>query len=237
MNATMTPKANLPVNTDTAQLQYRFRPYDSQIVPEIAVSQRAVKCLYKENMKTKEKAGENSYIAIPTAHVTEKVVIENVIKLAPYVVQFLQSVEDGIIKTAHKTGSLGFTDSYFSLDKLLEVLDESGQGNRLNAEKIGDWFKAEMRDKLVEAFAAKLGVGDEPTEQELDKLASITTAYQSKFASLASGKTHYRAEECVILQKALEVTGANEGAIGEKFYNRLEKMKEQVSNNALMDLL
>jgi hypothetical protein len=231
--------ANATTNTDTAMLTYKFGAYDSQLPIACPENQRIVKCLYKENPKTKKKAGENSYICIPTAHMAEKVVIENAAKLAPYVVNFLQATEDSIIKEAHKTGSLGFTDVYFSLDKVLAYLDEAGQGSRLNKEKIEDWFKASMRDKLIEAFAAKLGVNaEEPTAEELEKLATITNAYQAKFASLASGKTFYRPEECELLQKALEVTQVAIGnSIGEQFYSRLDKMKEKPESNDLLSLL
>lgn len=213
------------MNTDTNVLTFKFRPYDSQLPIEVATEQRTVKCLYKET-KDGKKAGENSYINIPTNHISEKVVIDRIQELAPYVVNFLQSEEDKLVKDAHKAGSLGFGTSWFSLEKVLEALDEAGQGNRLNAEKIEQWFTADMQDSLAVAFMEKLGMSDEPTQEELEKLVLITTAYKDKFKSLASGKTWYKPEECKLLQRALEVTGAKSSTIGERFYARLGKMQE-----------
>jgi len=224
------------MNTNV-EVTYKFRPYDPQLPIEAMKGNRVVKCLYKENTATGKKAGENSYIQIPTAHISESVVIEQIQELAPYVVAFLQDAEDKVIKEAHKNKSIGFGASYFSLDKILAYLDEQGQGNRLNKERIEQWFKEEMRDNLIAAFAAKMGISETPSEEELDKLAACTTAYQNKFTALAGGKTLYREEECELLQKALNVTEAKKSPIGERFYARLEKMKQVSNGSDLLDLL
>ena len=215
---------------------YTFKAYDSQLAIPAKEGERVVKCLYKTNLKTGKIAGENSYIVVPEKHLDESVVIENAAMLAPYISAYLQSVEDGIIKEHHKNGGKGFSDSFLSLAKILESLDDAGQGNRLNKEKIETWFNAEMKDSLLVAFADKMGVGEVPTESELAKLEQVTSVYKAKFESLASGKTHYRKEEAELMQKALEVTEVLDTNIGARFYGRLEKMKEATSNDLLMSL-
>jgi len=195
-----------------------------------------VKCLYKTNTKTGKAAGENSYILVPDSHLAESVIVENAEKLAPYVAAFLQGVEDGIVKEHHKNGGKGFSDSFLSLDKILAVLDAQGQGNRLNKEKIEAWFNSEMLEALTVAFADKMGVSDTPTDAEMEKIRNVTDVYKGKYASLASGKTHYKKEEVEMLQKALEVTDAVATPIGERFYGRLEGMLSATVNDVMMGL-
>ena len=224
------------VTTDLNAVARKFSAYDAQLAIPVPDGERLVKCLYKVNPKTKKAAGENSYILVSESHLAESVVVENAAKLAPYVSAFLQSVEDKIIKDAHVKGSLGFSDKFLSLDKILASLDEAGQGNRLNKEKIEAWFNSDMQEPLIAAFAEKMGVSEVPTPEELEKLAEITGVYKAKFASLASGKTAYRKEEAELLQKALDVTEAGKTPIGEKFYNRLESMKTATSQELLLSL-
>lgn len=227
--------------TTKVETTYTFRAYDPQlpIVPEAGL--RTVKCLYKETKdkvtgKTK-KAGENAYIKIPTAHISADVVKKELETLTPYFVAYLQAEEDKIIKEAHKTGSIGFGDSYFSLAKIVEFIEAETQGARLNSEAIVNWFEEEVEELLVVAFAEKLGINAaQPTDAELSKLQAIAGAYKSKFGSLASGKTHYRKEEAELMQKALEVTGAKNGLLGSKFWTRLEGMKTATNDDLLLAL-
>ena len=223
---------------DTTQELHTFKPYDPQLPIKVEAGTRLVKCLYKLNKKTQTVAGENSYILVPESHLSEQVMVENAAMLAPYVAAYFQSVEDGMIKEYHKKAGKGFSDSFLSLAKILESLDNAGQGDRLNKEKIEAWFNSDMQEGLVEAFAAKMNIGtdSEPSELELEKLAAITGVYRAKFASLASGKTAYRKEEAEQLQKALEVTRNVDSVLGARFYGRLEKMKTATAENLLMSL-
>jgi len=229
---------------DTATLEtpvvpalHTFKPYTSELPVTIPEGMRQVKCLYKTNKKTGQVAGENSYILVPEAHLSEEVMVEQAAMLAPYVAAYFQSVEDTLVKEAHKNASKGFSDSWLSLQKILDHLEAAGQSNRLNKEKIEAWFGSEVQAPLEAAFASRMGVESATaTPEELEKLAQVTGVYRAKFASLASGKTMYRKEDAESLQKALEVTGATESLIGERFYLRLEGMKTATSNDLLESL-
>ncbi len=215
-----------------------FKAYTSELPVTIPEGERMIKCLYRTDKKTGKAAGDNSYILVSESHLSEDVMIENAVKLAPYVAAYFQGVEDDVVKEHHKKAGKGFSDSFLSLSKILETLDSRGQSNRLNKEKIEAWFGSTMQEKLVSAFADRMGMdsSEEPTAEELEKLAVVTGAYRAKFASLASGKTSYRKEEAEALQKALDTTGAVESAIGARFYERLEAMKSVSSNDLLMAL-
>ena len=233
---------NIQSNDTLAQeqeLPFTFRAYDSQLPIAVPEGMRVVKCLYKvakTGSNAGKAAGENSYILVSQKHLAEEVITQKIVKLAPYVAAFLQAEEDKVIKEFHKNGGKGFGESWLSLSKILEALDTSGQSSRLNKEKIETWFTAEMQEALVAAFAEKLGVSEVPTEAELEKLAQITSVYKGKFTSLASGKTMYREEEATLMQKALEVTGADQSVIGSRFNDRLERMKVATPDDLLLSL-
>lgn len=225
----------------TQETTYTFKAYDAQLPIVVEEGTRVVKCLYKET-KDKvtgkvKKAGENSYIKVPVKHISVELVEKEIKTLAPIFVQYLQAEEDKIIKEAHKGGSIGFGDSFFSLSKVIEAIEAEAQGNRLTTEAVHVWFGEEVEELLLVAVAEKLGIDSlKPTDAELAKLQLIADAYKAKFGSLASGKTHYRKEEAELLQKALEVTGAKEGLLGQKFYSRLEGMKNTTTDDLLLSL-
>ena len=210
----------------TAEL-YQFRPYDSQLPIEVPEGQRLVKCLYKKPKGTTKSPRPNEYVLVPTGHLSESILLENSERLLPYVAAFLREEEDKLIKDAHKKHSKGFGASWFSLDKILAALDEAGKSGRLRKEDIENWFMQHMQEPLEVAFAEKLGLTEESSEEELLKIEAIVETYKARLASLASGKVWYKEADKEALLRALEVTGAAATEIGTKLQRRLEGMKEQ----------
>ena len=215
-----------------------FVPYDSALgYPELD-GFRNVKCLYKvakTGANAGKAAGTNSVIRIADG-ITEAVVQERVQELAPYIVGYLQEQENALVKKLHVAGMTVLSPKQYGLDAVIAALEESGASNRLNKEKIEDWFTASMLDALIVAFSDKMGVSETPSDAELEKLDSIINVYKSKFGSLASGKTHYRVEEAEMLLKALEITGGGDTIIGGKFVLRLERMKGSTPDDLLLSL-
>lgn len=227
------------IETNSTDGLHTYRAYDPQLAVPTKEGERVVKCLYKTpktGANAGKAAGVNSYVVVPESHLDEKVMIEQVALLAPYMSAYFQSVEDGLVKEHHKSGGKGFSSTWLSLAKILESLDEAGQGNRLNKEKIGNWFGNEVQDMLQAAFADKLGISEAPSEAEMERLQQVTDVYKAKFESLASGKTMYKKEEAEQMQKALEVAEALDSSIGARFYGRLERMKSATSNELMMAL-
>lgn len=205
-----------------------FYPYDSALASTYAEPDgtRLVKALYKANSDGK-KVAENSYTLVPTAHITEEIVIERAADLAPYVVTFLQEWEDKAIKEQHKAGATRIFTEYLTLDKVIAALEEAEAGARLNAEKIGAWFTEHLQDSLLLAFMDKLGITGEPTEQEADKLAAILDAYKKRFESLAGGKTVIKEQDCKAMILCIQVAEADNTVLGRKFIARLESMSKK----------
>lgn len=211
-----------------------FKPYDALNVPAEIEGTRIVKCLYKADKDGKKKR-DNVYVRVPTAHITEDVVSDNVDKLAEYVVTFLQEIEDKGIKKAHATDQTQIYTDYLSLEKVIEALEESEAGARLNGEKIKVWFAENLEETLSLVVMDKLGIVDTPTEEQASKVLAIVDAYRTKFASLASGKTMFKEADRLALIKAIGICEAGETLLGRKFITRLEGMTEK-EKDALLAL-
>ncbi len=216
-----------------------FKAYDSQLPVAELAGTRIVKCLYQERTSGKYKGtkiAENSYTRIPTTHLTEEVVIERIAELAPYVLLYLQGIEDSIIKKYHAAGGTQVYIAGLSLDSLIEHLEESSAGSRLNKEKIGAWFDDCLADSLTVLFAAHLNITEDSTEGELQKLETVLAAYKAKFESLASGKVYLKEPDCQAMIKVIDASeDAASSAIGKRFKLRLTKMNE-VKEDLLLSL-
>lgn len=205
-----------------------WKEYDSQLaIPEVAGT-RIVKALYQVSPKTGKKARENSYVRIPTVHLTEDMIVARVAELSPYFLGFLQGVEDTVLKNAHKEGALNVFAPSLTIDALIEHLEASEAGQRLNKEKIGAWFDASISSYLLVAFMAKMGVSEETIQPEqAARLEQVLGAYKAKFESLAGGKAAIKEEDALsmvgVIEKAAEEAGAST-AIGTRFIARLKAM-------------
>jgi len=207
-----------------------FRAYSGQLdIPEIEGT-RIVKCLYKG-----ERQNKNSYVRIPCKHLTEELIVGRINELSPYVLTWLQSLEDAAIKELHKNDVLNVYCESLSLDKIIEKLEESELGARLNAAKIESWFAAALEPQLAEAFATRLGLNEDSSEAELQKLENVLAAYKGKFVSLASGKTFIKQEDCNAMIRCIETCGAADSLLGKRFIARLNNMQTK-ENDLLLAL-
>ena len=236
MNNITSNSTNL--NTDISEngLTY-FKAYDSQLaIPEVAGS-RVVKCLYKTDTKTGKKAGTNSYIRIPTSHLSEQLIADKIAELAPHVLSFLRLEEDKSIKELHKKGTLNIHIAALSLDKIIESLEESSVSGRMTSADIEKWFDDYLVSNLADLFATKMNINAEvASELELEKLHMILDAYKKKFASLASPKASFIPDDCSALIKVIRtVFTEGENIIGNRFIARLEKIAAK-GNDTLMSL-
>jgi len=206
-----------------------FYPYDSALASTYPEPEgtRLVKAMYKAD-KDGNKVADNSYCLVPD-HITEDLVVERAVELAPYVVSMLQEWEDRGIKAMHRDGAVRIYTEYLTLDKVIAALEEAEQGARLNAERIGKWFVEELQDMLVVQFAQKLGVaeGADPTEEQAAKLVAVIAAYKGKFESLAGGKTVIKEQDCIAMIRCIELAEAGSTMLGRKFIVRLQNMSQK----------
>lgn len=202
-----------------------FKAYDSQLSIATITGTRIIKCLYQASPKTGKKAQENAYVRVPTHHLTEEHILASIAELTPYVLTWLQGLEDIAIKDIHKKGGLSVFPASLSLDKIISALEESSEGARLNKEKIEAWFTDMLEEELTEQFALKMKLNEDSTTEELAKLQLVLDAYKSKFASLAGGKTYIKPEDCTALIGVIAaVPAASTSLLGIRFTTRLGKM-------------
>jgi len=232
----MTTPLNLGV-TLQANDTNTFRPYDSALPVPVLKGYRNVKLLYKAHPKTKVKVADNSYIRV-NDHITKQLIQDNIQALAPYIVGYLQAEEDKLIKSYHIAGASTVQEADLNLSKIVDALEASTVSQRLNKEKIEDWFKAELQDALMIALANKTGISlEEPTEEEIMKLDTVLTAYRNKYSSMAGGKTYYKKEEAQMLLQALCTSeSASQSFIGVKLKSRLDSMMNDTPDTLLMSL-
>lgn len=224
----MTSLTNLPT-LDSVQAAISssatFKPYSAQLdIPQEA-GNRVVKCLYQVNKKTGKKVRENSYIRIPVSHLTEEHIVDRITELTPYVLGYLQGIEDEIVKESHKGGATSIFVAGLSIDKILERLEASEVGARLNKEKIEVWYDSYLKESLMVLFAEKLGIDDQSGAEVYAKLELILGAYKAKFGSLASPKTSYNESDIAAMLGVISsVDAAKESLIGKRFTKRLKGM-------------
>lgn len=209
-----------------------FKAYDSQLSIAEVKHTRIVKCLYKATKDSKtgelvESKNANSYVRIPTKHLTEEHIIAEIKNLAPHVLTWLQSLEDGMIKDAHKAGQLKIYPQTLSLGKLIEKLEEENTSARLTKEKIEAWFDEVILEVLSVKFADKMGLNESSSDEELNKLEAILNAYKAKFSSLAGGKTFIKEADCLAMIGVIKNCEADETALGSRFIARLEGMNKK----------
>ena len=205
-----------------------FEGYNSAVPPAEPKDMRIVKCLYQVSPKTGKPAGENSYLAIPD-YINEQVIEDNIKELAPYLIGFLQGIEDKSIKEQHKNGVKRISASSFTLEKIIASLEASGAGSRLNKETINTWFDDTLANSLAKLFADKSGVAVETASaEELAKLQGITNTYKAKFGALAAPKPSMQKADITALMTVLDVTGAGEPLTGlsSRLYSKLDRMNQ-----------
>jgi len=208
--------------TDTAPAAtaYAFAAYDAQHSPAPATGNRISKCLYRSDSK---EALANSYIELP--ELAEAEVQEQLTVLMPHLISYLETVQDSIVKASHKSGYDAVQASAVALPAIIDKLESTGEG-RLNKEAVFAWFDSSMADMLMVAFADKMGISDQPTEAEEERLSATLNVYRVKYGALAGGKSVYMPEEAEKLVKAIEVAGAADTSLGARFVARLNKMQE-----------
>jgi hypothetical protein len=207
-----------------------FKPYDSQLPVSEIKGTRVVTCLYKAVKRDGvlvPSEFSNTYVRVPVSHLTEKLVIEQASELAPFVLAYLQGIEDAMIKDGHKSGLTRVYTDGLSIARLIEKLEESSNTGRLNKERIKQWFDAEVAEVLAVKFAAKMGLDENSSEAELSKLDAVLAAYSGKFESLAGGKAFIKEQDCLAMIGVIKTCQLEDDNLGSRFLVRLENMTKK----------
>lgn len=201
--------------------------------------QRLSKVTFKtSNDKSSEYYGvkrESKCVSLEPVSVQD--VVSNVTALAPAVVEFLQGVQDKIVRERVEAGALHVSVDEVSIAACVEWLETQDESGRLTKESVGTWFASEIEEGLALILADKLGVSEIPTAEQSAQVLRVVGSFKDKVSSLAGGKTSYEPKLCESLKKVLELAPAGD-ALAARFTGRLDKMiAASKSAEDLMNLL
>ena len=126
-----------------------------------------------------------------------------------YMEQCIADVQDKIVRKVTDSGRNIITDVDINMDAVASYLEATDDNiGRLSRDKIGQWFDAEALDTLTLAFANKMGVGNEPTAEQVTKLEQVTRQYRDCFGMLAGKSPSVAPKVGENLLKALDMIPA-----------------------------
>lgn len=164
-------------------------------------------------------------------------VIANVQILAPVIAEYLQTVQDKIVRERIDCGAASISVQEISIAACIEWLDSNNESGRITKDSVNQWFDTEISDNLAMVLAEKLGVSAVPTDAESKQVELVLSTFRDKISSLAGGKTSYEPKLCTSLLKVLELAPSGD-AMASRFVVRLNKMiADNSANSSLMDLL
>lgn len=185
--------------------------------------QRLATVTYKVDKKSNVKPA-SVCASIPV--LDEQEVMHNCDKFKDHIIALVERTQDKIIRSIHEAGKTQVQDSEISLDSVINFLNEESTGGRLNKAIVQEWFDSTVADPLAVALANKLGVSEQPTQEQSNKIEQLLLQFRDKFGALTAGATKYDPNTCEQLQKALSLVPEDELAI--KFNNKLDVMKKKV---------
>lgn len=210
-----------------------FQEYTSGIPLVDVTGFRAVTCQYKAQVDkvtkkvTKAAAHKNVYIYIPDT-ITPKNIEARLSELMPYMVSYFQEQERQLVRKAHMGKSVFLADNALGLNAVIEALEASGEGTRLNKVMLEAWFATNIQEKLESIFMERKGIDENSSEAELIQILNTVLSYKTSLCALASPKMHYNTKRVDTLVKCLTLTGMDSDAIGLRLVARLKGMgKEQ----------
>jgi len=210
-----------------------FKAYDSANVPVEIAGTRITKCLYRADNTS---GLVSSYVRLPIAHLASDLISVALPDLQDHILNWLESVEDKKIKSAHAKGQLNIFTSGLSIASIIDYLEETTEGGRLNKDKISAWFTSAFEAPLSLVVASKLGIDIEhANESELLKVMAVVKAYQIKFEVFASPKASIKTEDMEAMRKAIILCSLEQDSLALRFIARMNKI-ESDNKDALFAL-
>lgn len=180
---------------------------------------------------------DSKCVSVPL--VTAEEVTSNLSALMPHIIDFISGVQHDIIKERVTDGALHITQQEIAVSSCVEYLDSNvrgadGKSAHLTKDSVAAWFDSVVADNLMLALAEKLGIGNTPTDEQINKLDKAIAMYRTEVSKLAGGKTTFGIPLAKSIKNALSLVPTDD-PIALKFIPRLDKMI--ASGDELFDLL
>ncbi len=196
---------------------------------ECATGMRLARIIRKASAKDSN-GMESQGVQVPVITCADDYYADTVV--GEYLRNCLHDVQDKMIRAITDSGRGIITDSDLDVVAMRAYLEATDDNvGRLSKDKIVGWFDTELQDSLVLAFSEKLGVGSEPTQDQLTKLEQVTKQYRDCFAQLAGKQPNVAPKVGENLLKALDMIPAT--AFSERLVEITRKAMVQVEPDML----
>lgn len=186
-------------------------------------NQRLAKITYKPRGKNAAKF-PSVCVSVPAVPELDDVQVS---RMMPHIQAICANAQDGIIRSMYESsdGTLKeVSDSDISIDSVIAYLEAEATGSRLTAEKIKEWFKADVAENLTVMLAEKLGFS-EMNDAQMETIGKHLNAYADVFASLAGKMVSLDQNKITKLRAALALGKDDESDISMKITAKLDAME------------
>lgn len=182
---------------------------------------------------------ESKCVSIP--FIDSNNVINNIDILMPHIKNYLNSVQDNIIRNKFETNMnlANISDNDISISAIVQFLesDSSNDSARMTKESVKSWFELNIADNLAVILADKLGISSIPTDEESERIMKTVALFGDKISSLSSGKTSFDVKTARSIKNAIEIVEDEDDILKQRFIVRLDKMIAAPIEIDLIDLL
>ena len=215
--------------TENGNLTYL--PYNAK-APVIEPNLRTIKVMYK---KPKDGSKQKDNVCLLVDPVTEAEVKPFLPALMPHIIAMCETTQDAIAKELHTSNDTLIEPTQLDMESIVSKLERDAISQRINKETINSWFDSNMADVMSVLFADKLGLSENPTQEDSDKVDRFVSVYRNKFAGLASNMTAYQPNEAEKLVEAMEKCEiAETDLLAAKLKDKLVKMQNPVDTMELL---
>jgi hypothetical protein len=152
--------------------------------------------------------------------------------MIPHVIDLLATAQNKIIRELVEEGKSTILGENISIDACIKYLEEVGSDSnsqRLTSELLGSWYDEVLEAPVMLAISNKLGIGDDVTEEQANKVEAISKKYKETIGKLASGSFKLPLDYAEMVKKVISMAPEND-AIASKLIVKLDKMNSKTDD-------
>lgn len=188
-------------------------------------SQRLSKIGYKT---TKKQAAKYKSVCVSVPAMTVPMYEEHYERLNPFIQTLLENAQDGIIRSLYESvgGALtSVSDEEISVSACINFLTAEASGDRLNAQMLGDWFDAQIRD----AFTVLLCEQNKIEDTEDVRVVQTVNGYRGVVQSI-NGRNSLTPQQRNEVRNLLKACECTDSEIGGKVLAKLDEQEKVVES-------
>lgn len=191
--------------------------------------QRLLKIGYKGRTQKdgSVKPGKFPSVAASVPHIDPAQIRTRIDRLMGHIGTLMEATQDSVARSLYESsaGQLKeLSDDDISIDACLNFLEAEANGSRLTAERIKEWFTAELSDNLSVWITERLGF-DDPNEAQMAQVNTQLNAYSAVFASLSGKNISMETSKLAKLRNALSLCADDGSEIAVKIAAKLTALE------------